>query len=141
MIIELCDLLVESVGGSFEIHVERAYNPVIELSKSGKTTIFVVPKEIERKLVARGMNEFSVSVDLVLIAKLQSGTNEEIDPYMATMEQLANHCDGLNLEVRSGAKCTSVSNTPIYVEKWINSNRQFTSRLEITFTIHEKRHA
>ncbi|MGL6196558.1 MAG: hypothetical protein ACRC2T_17225 [Thermoguttaceae bacterium] len=121
-----------------EVPIERAYNPILELSKIDETKIYVVPRETERKQISRGTNQHTVTINVIILKKLKTAEPEAIDAQMELVEQIAGKCDGVSFDIAAGAKCVSVANSPIYVEKWISTHRQFTSRLVLEFTILER---
>ena len=123
-IIHLAEAVAKKIGD--EAEVELAPEFTLKEVKE-KTRIVVVPVGIKRKMLARGIRE---DVMTVQVGVLKKTTEDELVDLVSYVETLA--LGFLHKEV-DGVFCTEVVHSPLYVPDHMRERRQFTGIIELYF--------
>lgn len=137
LIVEVADAVVSELNaGEFsqDFEAKRFYRPVFDAVQLKTLRVSVVPKRIEVSTQARNRNQYDVSIDVAVQKKLDSDTNEEIDPLMALVEEVGEFFR-LRALTSIAAAWVKTENVPIYALEHLDQQRVFTSLLTITFRI------
>ena len=137
-IIDIANAVVERIQEAYpELNVSRHYNPKIQLEKLGPTIINVSPFSAAIEPNDRGRRKYNIVIDVYVLAKIHSGSDEEIDPLMQLVNDISLLFEHFEPDVGNGSTCIQIENKPIYSRGMIDENRQFSSRLALTFIVLE----
>lgn len=136
VILDIADAVVAALnGGTFSqpVAAERHYQPKFELSEMTDLKVSVVPRGLLSKTLDRGRDSFDYQIDLAVQQKTDM-TPAALDALMGLVEEIA---DRFRRQPLSGtdARCVEVENDPVYSPEHLESLRQFTSVLTLTFRV------
>ena len=137
-IVDIADAVVTELNaGTFsqEFTAARLYRPEFDLKDMATLHVTVVPKGVETVTVSRSVVQYDITVDVAVQKKLESESNDEIDPLMNLVEEIATF-----FRLRRLAECPNASwlrteNEPVYSPGHLEELRQFTSVLTLTFRV------
>ncbi len=93
----------------------------------GRTRTVVVPAGIRHRMLARGMREDLLTVQ---VGVLRKATEDELEALVGEVQRLALRF--LHRTV-AGAKCVEAGHAPLYVPDHMRERRQFTGVVELLF--------
>lgn len=133
--VEIADAVVAELNTSNfsqEFEAQRHYRPIFDAAQLKTLRVSVVPKKIEITSLARNRNQYDVGIDIAVQKKLDSDTNEEIDPLMQLVEEIG---EFFRLRPLASVPATWIKteNVPIYGLEHLDQQRVFTSVLTLTF--------
>ena len=120
-IIKLAEAVAESVDGELELAPEYTLKDV------KRKRIVVVPVGVAHKMLARGIREDLIKIQ---IGVLQKATEDDLEKLVSEVQTLA--LSLLHKEI-SGVACVAVEHSPLYVPEHLRERRQFTGVIELTF--------
>jgi len=109
---------------------ERMALPAFTLEEMQTLHVTVVPREVAGSVLDRARDEDEVKVDVAVQKKVASAANEEIDPLLALVQEIA---DFLNRRPMDGASWKKTENKPVYAPEHLREKQQFTSVLTVTY--------
>ena len=138
LIVDIADAVVAELnGGTFSqtLEVVRLYRPQFDLAEMKDLHVTVVPKGVEAATVSRSVVQYDVSVDVAVQKKLETETNDEIDPLVNLVEEIATFFRLRRLAEYPNASWLGTTNEPVYSPGHLEELRQFTSVLTLTFRV------
>ncbi|HOF18483.1 MAG TPA: hypothetical protein PK082_06210 [Phycisphaerae bacterium] len=111
---------------------ERVALPEFDLAAMQELHVTVVPRQVDSEVLDRGRDAHDVKVDVAVQKKVASIANEEIDPLLALVQEIADFLNRRNLD---GAIWKKTENNPVYSPEHLREMRQFTSVLTITYRV------
>lgn len=136
-ILAIADAVVAQLNaGSFgqPLTAVRHYQPVFDLAQMVELKVSVVPRSITSRRLDRDRQAFEYRLDVAVQQKVEP-TPALLDPLMALVEQIADHFRTEPLAGYPAARCTEVSNEPVYAAEHLDELRQFTSVLTLAFAV------
>jgi hypothetical protein len=124
---------INAAGLGLPAPAERLYLPQFELPEVQTLRVVVVPKEAESKSAARDRRSRTCRVDVGVLKKFQKGDAAELDPLVKLVDEIAALFDGKRLADAPEAICTAAKPEPVYSPEHMETLRQFTSVLALTF--------
>jgi hypothetical protein len=137
-IVDIADAVVTELNaGTFsqELEAVRLYRPQFDLTEMKDLHVTVVPKSIETVTVSRTCVQYDITVDVAVQKKLETETNDEIDPLVNLVEEIATFFRLRRLTEYPGASWLRTENEPVYSPGHLEELRQFTSVLTLTFRV------
>ena len=138
LIVDIADAVVTELNaGTFSQTLEavRLYRPQFDLVEMKDLHVTVAPKAVEAATVSRSVVQYDVSVDVAVQKKLETETNDEIDPLVNLVEEIATFFRLRRLAEYPNASWLSTTNEPVYSPGHLEELRQFTSVLTLTFRV------
>jgi hypothetical protein len=83
----------------------------------------------------RVASKYSARVDVAVQKKFEQGTNQEIDPLIVLMEEIADLFRLKRLTQMPEARCVAVEHPVLYSAEHWTQNRLFTSLLSLSFQL------
>ena len=120
---------------SLPLTAERHYVPSFALKEMKDLHVSVVPKGVVITKADRSRNTHDVQLDVAVQKKFDNGTNTEIDPLIALVEEIADLFRLKRLDSYPNAHWIRTEHMPIYSREHWDEMRQFTSVLTFTFRI------
>jgi hypothetical protein len=120
---------------SHTISAERLYVPNFDLEDMKELRVSVVPRELIIVAHDRATSKYNARIDVAVQQKFEQGSNAEIDPLVALVEQIADLFRLKRLDSMPEARCTQVEHPVIYSAEHWEQLRQFTSLLTLTFQL------
>lgn len=137
-IIRVADAVTAELNGhtfSLPFTAVRLYQPQYELQEMKALHVTVVPREILIAPLDRSRCEHDVQVDIAVQKKYTSGANDEIDPLMDLVQEIADFFQQRRLANLPEAIWIETKNAPVYAPEHMQQFRQFTSVLSLTFRL------
>ena len=137
-IVDIADAVVTELNaGTFsqELEAVRLYRPQFDLAEMATLHVTVVPKSIETVTVSRTCVQYDITVDVAVQKKLEAETNDEIDPLVSLVEEIAMFFRLRRLAEYPNATWLRTENEPVYSPGHLEEVRQFTSVLTLTFRV------
>jgi len=119
---------------STAFEAERVALPEFDLADMQDLHVTVVPRQTESTTLDRGRDNHDVKVDVAIQKKVGSLGNEEIDPLMALVREVADYLNRRPLSA-AGASWRKTENAPVYSPEHLREMRQFTSVLTVTYRV------
>ena len=119
---------------SAPFNAERVALPEFDLADMQDLHVTVVPRQVESAVLDRGSDSHDVKVDVAVQRKVASVANEEIDPLMALVREIADYLNRRPLP-SVGAIWRKTENAPVYSPEHLREMRQFTSVLTVTYRV------
>lgn len=113
----------------------RLYQPVYELQEMKALHVTVVPRGILITPLDRAKCEHDVQIDIAVQKKFAAGTNDEIDPLMDLVQEIADFFKQRRLASLPEAIWIETKNVPVYAPEHMQQLRQFTSVLTLSFRL------
>jgi hypothetical protein len=135
MIADLAQAVTDALNGekfSTEFTAERVAVPDFELADMQALRVTVVPREIESSALDRARDSHEVKVDVAIQKKVASLSNDEIDPLLSLVREIAAF---LNRKNMNNAVWRKTENKPVYSPEHLREMRQFTSVLTVTYEV------
>lgn len=120
---------------SHTISAERLYVPNFDLEDMKELRVSVVPRELIIVAHDRATSKYNARIDVAVQQKFEQGSNAEIDPLVALVEQIADLFRLKRLDSMPEARCTQVEHPVIYSAEHWEQLRQFTSLLTLNFQL------
>jgi hypothetical protein len=120
---------------SQEFVAERLYVPNFDLEDMKELRVSVVPRELTILAHDRTTSKYNARIDVAVQRKFDHGTNTEIDPLIALIEEIADLFRLKRLDSMPQARCIQVEHPVIYSHEHWEQYRQFTSLLTLTFQL------
>ena len=120
---------------SHSISAQRLYVPNFDLEDMKELRVSVVPRELIIVAHDRATSKYNARIDVAVQQKFEQGSNAEIDPLVALVEQIADLFRLKRLDSMPEARCTQVEHPVIYSTEHWEQLRQFTSLLTLTFQL------
>jgi len=114
---------------------ERLYVPDFDLQDMRELRVSVVPRELTILAHDRTTSKYNARIDVAVQRKFEQGSNVEIDPLVALVEEIADLFRLKRLESMPEARCIQVEHPVIYSAEHWEQLRQFTSLLTLTFQL------
>jgi hypothetical protein len=114
---------------------ERLYVPSFDLEDMRDLRVSVVPRELTILAHDRTTSKYNARIDVAVQRKFEQGSNVEIDPLVALVEEIADLFRLKRLESMPEARCIQVEHPVIYSAEHWEQLRQFTSLLTLTFQL------
>ena len=114
---------------------ERLYVPDFDLQDMRELRVSVVPRELTILAHDRTTSKYNARIDVAVQRKFEQGSNVEIDPLVALVEEIADLFRLKRLESMPEARCVQVEHPVIYSAEHWEQLRQFTSLLTLTFQL------
>ena len=111
---------------------ERVALPEFDLAGMQELHVTVVPRQVDSEVLDRGRDAHDVKVDVAVQKKVGSIANEEIDPLLALVQEIADFLNRRNLD---NAVWKKTENNPVYSPEHLREMRQFTSVLTVTYRV------
>lgn len=137
-ILSLADAVVQELNGrpfSLSFVAKRAYRPQFTLAEMKSLHVTVVPKGLLINSLSRSSDSHEYQVDIAVQKKVDKEDAETLDPLMTLVEEIADHFRSPRIAAFAGAIGTKVENRPIYALEHLETLRQFTSVLTLTFRL------
>lgn len=135
MVTNVAQAVADSLNGhefSAPFSAERVALPEFDLADMEELRVTVVPRQMDREVLDRGRDTHDVKVDVAVQKKVASIANEEIDPLLALVQEIADFLNRRNLD---NAVWKKTENNPVYSPEHLREMRQFTSVLTITYRV------
>jgi len=120
---------------SHTISAERLYVPNFDLEDMKELRVSVVPRDMQIVAHDRSTSKYNARIDVAVQQKFEQGSNVEIDPLVALVEQIADLFRLKRLDSMPEARCTQIEHPVIYSAEHWEQLRQFTSLLTLTFQL------
>ena len=117
------------------IAAERHFVPNYDLKELGVLRVSVVPIELLIMAYDRVASKYSARIDVAVQKKFEQGTNQEIDPLIVLMEEIADLFRLKRLTQMQEARCVAVEHPVLYSAEHWTQNRLFTSLLSLSFQL------
>ena len=114
---------------------ERLYVPNFDLQELQQLRVSVVPRDLTILAHDRTSSKYNARIDIAVQQKFASGSNLEIDPLTALIEEIADLFRIKRLDSMPEARCVAVEHPVIYSTEHWEQHRQFTSLLTLTFQL------
>ena len=114
---------------------ERLYVPNFDLEEMQELRVSVVPRDMQIVGHDRATSKYNVRIDVAVQQKFEHGSNDEIDPLVALVEEIADLFRLKRLDSMPEARCTQVEHPVIYSAEHWEQLRQFTRLLTLTFQL------
>ena len=137
MITEIAQAVADLLNGhefSTPFEAERVSLPEFDLADMQDLHVTVVPRQVESTTLDRGRDNHDAKVDVAIQKKVASLGNEEIDPLMALVREVADYLNRRPLAA-VGAVWRKTENAPVYSPEHLREMRQFTSVLTVTYRV------
>lgn len=134
-IVRVADAVTAELNGhtfSLPFTAVRLYQPQYELQEMKALHVTVVPRGILITPLDRAKCEHDVQIDIAVQKKFTSGANDEIDPLMDLVQEIADFFKQRRLTNLPEAIWIETRNVPVYAPEHMHELRQFTSVLTIT---------
>ena len=145
MITNVAQAVADALNGhefSVPFTAERVALPEFDLAEMQELHMTVVPRQVDSEVLDRGRNTHDVKVDVAVQKKVASVANEEIDPLLALVQEIADFLNRRNLDLSpgpagqaGGAVWKKTENSPVYSPEHLREMRQFTSVLTVTYRV------
>ena len=135
MVTNVAQAVTDALNGqefSAPFSAERVALPEFDLAGMQELHVTVVPRQVDSEVLDRGRDAHDVKVDVAVQKKVGSIANEEIDPLLALVQEIADFLNRRNLD---GAAWKKTENNPVYSPEHLREMRQFTSVLTITYRV------
>jgi len=144
--IDIADAIVNelntaSAGGSFSqtFEAQRHYLPVFDLAEMKDLHVTVVPKGVAIQSIGRDRNQHDVQIDVAVQKKHATqpdqSPNDELDPLMTLVEEIADFFRLRRLQDVANAVWVRTEHAPVYAPEHMEQMRQFTSVITFTFRV------
>lgn len=136
-IIDIADSVVAELNGhsfSQPVTAVRHYAPQFELAEMTTLHVTVVPKGISSTSLDRSRDAFDYQLDLAVQQKVDP-SNLPLDALMTLTEEIAEHFRTGSLTSFPAARCTEVTNEPVFAPEHLVELGQFTSVITLTFKV------
>ncbi len=136
-IIAIADAVAAALNAkefSLPLAARRVYTIKGELENLQDLTVLVAGQGLDIEPATRGDSQCEYRINVGVLQKLTRADNAELDPLMALMEELADYCATIRLESPC-AFAVGVENSPVYNPDHLDTHRQFTSVLTVTFRV------
>jgi len=136
-IIDIADSVVAELNGhafSQPVTAVRHYAPQFELAEMTTLHVTVVPKGLSSTSLDRTRDTFEYQIDLAVQQKVDQA-NPPLDALMTLTEEIADHFRRGGLASFPAARCTAVTNEPVFAPEHLTELGQFTSVLTLTFKV------
>ncbi len=133
--IQLAEAIVNRLNtGSFSqpFTAKRYYQPKFKLEELQELRVCVVPLSTSKVSISRGADSVETVVQIGVLKKLTSIENESLDPLTFLVEQIADSMNNIEVLANPISTVTGTAINPIFDQKLLNENRQFTSVVELT---------
>ena len=117
------------------MNAKRHYLPLFDLQDMKNLHVTVVPKGLAIQASGRSHNQHDYQVDVAVQKKLSTGDNEEIDPLLTLVDEIADLFRLKRLDSFPNAMWVKTENAPIYAIEHLDKFGQFTSVLTLTFRV------
>ena len=137
-VVQVADAVVAALNaGTFSQTVAaiRAYLPQFELPEMAVLHVTVVPKSVEISGACRNAAAYDYKVDVAVQKRFQEATAAELDPLLRLVEEIADHFRLRRLPAYPAAAWIKTEHTALYAPEHMESLRQFTSVLTLTFRV------
>lgn len=114
---------------------ERLYIPNFELAKLNQLRVTVVPSELHVRSLDRNRNSYEAEIDIAVQKKFKQGSNAEIDPLIALVEEIADLFRLQRLASLPAAIWSRTEHQVLYSPEHWEQYRQFTSLLTVFFRL------
>lgn len=138
IITDIADAVAAEINGgtySQPVEAQREYLPVFDLADMQTLHVTVVPKGVTTLPGGRAHHQHDYAIDVAVQQKLEQCTNEEIDPLMALVDEIADAFRFKRLASYPNAMWLKTENDPVYAQDHLQELRQFTSVLTFTFRL------
>ncbi len=115
------------------VDAKRHYLPLFDLQDMQNLHVTVVPKGVAIQPGGRAHNQHDYEIDVAVQKKLSTGDNEEIDPLLTLVDEIADHFRLKRLDSFPNAMWVKTENSPVYAVEHLDQLAQFTSVLTLTF--------
>lgn len=135
-IVRVADAVTAELNGhtfSLPFTAVRLYQPAYELQEMKTLHVTVVPRGILIAPLDRARCEHDMQIDIAVQKKYTSDANEEIDPLMDLVQEIADFFQQRRLTAYPEAMWIKTENVPIYAPEHMQNLRQFTSLLTLSF--------
>lgn len=135
MVTNVAQAVADALNGqefSVPFTTERVAIPEFDLAAMQELHVTVVPRQVDSEVLDRGRDAHDVKVDVAVQKKVASIANEEIDPLLALVQEVADFLNRRNLD---NAVWKKTENNPVYSPEHLREMRQFTSVLTITYRV------
>ena len=133
--VQLAEAVTDALNGhqfSMPFAAQRMALPLFTLEEMQALHVTVVPREVAGSVLDRARDENEVKVDVAVQKKVASAANEEIDPLMSLVQEIA---DFLNRRAMGDATWKKTENKPVYAPEHLREKQQFTSVLTVTYRL------
>jgi hypothetical protein len=137
-ILQIADSVTNQLNAAelgFEFEAERLYVPNRDIEEMKPLRVSVVPRDVELLPHDRARNRCLYRIDVAIQKKFTQGTNQEIDPLLSFVEQIADEFRLKRLLSFQVARCIKVEHTVLYSSEHWEQLRLFTSLLTLTFEL------
>lgn len=138
LVADIADAVVQQLNShefSMSFTAQRHYSPQHSLADLSELKVSVVPKGIEISSHSRKDILKTVQVDIGIQKKLGSVANEELDSFIALVDEIANFMTRRNLDIEPKAAWSKTENEPIYAQEHLVQFRQFTSVVTLKYKV------
>ena len=138
MITDIAQAVTDELnGGSFSLGftAERKAVPMVKLSEMDSLHVTVVPREVESAALDRTRDSHEVKVDIAVQQRVASLENDDIDPLMALVREIADFLNRRNVGGPAGAGWKKTENKPVYSPEHLREMKQFTGVLTLTYQV------
>lgn len=138
---QLADATLASIqAGDFSKtpdRIRRAYTPQVELKRTDRLEVLIVPQKIETERNDETAWDRSTSIDVGILYKFNYKANAEIpisqvDPFADYADEIAEHFADDDFAIADGVDVIGVDRT-LYFANHLTDWRQFTSIITVTF--------
>jgi hypothetical protein len=133
--ITLCDAVVTALNAatfSEPFQAVRYYQPKFTLEDLEELKVCVVPISKAKSNLSRSTDSIETVIQVGVLKKLDSVENADLDVLTGLVEEIETFCNDLELIVNPVSTIVGTAINPIFDEKLLNDNRQFTSVIELT---------
>lgn len=137
-VLQIADSVTAQLNAASLTHdftAERLYVPNFDLEDMQDLRVSVVPRELLILAHDRTTSKYNARIDVAVQRKFNQGTNVEIDPLVALVEEIADLFRLKRLDSMPEARCIQVEHPVIYSAEHWEQLRQFTSLLTLTFQL------
>ena len=138
IISDIAEAVKESLNAatfSQPVNAQRHYLPLFDLQDMHNLHVTVVPKGLIIQPGGRAHNQHDYQIDVAVQKKLTTGDNQEIDPLLSLVDEIADHFRFKRLDSFPNAMWIKTENVPVYAVEHLDQLAQFTSVLTFTFRV------
>jgi len=131
----LADEVVDQLNGhefSLPFTAERMYLPRFDLTEMDELHVTVVARSVTDELADRSRTRHDHTIDVAVQQKLATLDNDEIDPLVALVEEIAEFFRKLRM---GEAICVKTEIQPLCSPEHLHEMRQFTSIVTLTLRV------
>ena len=137
-VLNIADAVVAELNAatlSLPVQAVRLFVPTFDIKEMKELHVSVVPRELHVRGLDRHRNSYDAAIDLAVQKKFSKGSNQEVDPLVTLVEEIADLFRLKRLASFPGAMWTGTDHQVLYSQEHWDQMHQFTSLLTLLFRV------